>query len=136
MVENTPRKAINFTISRVFVVSISVLKLFVMVESTILALPTIRLKYTLFVCTVSVLMKKLQITGLTRFAIRPLIVEIDVAAIVWTSSFVALMFVAATIPLIVQVAERRLILPSSSIAFQGIVYAPYLFLGIDVVKAP
>ena len=70
------------------------------------------------------LIKKLHMTGHTRFAIRALIVHTDLATTVVVSSFVVLIFVAATMPSMVQVAERRLILPSSSIAFQGMVKAP------------
>ena len=71
------------------------------------------------------LIKKLQITGLTRCAIRAFTVENEYDVIVLASrTFPTLIFAAATIPLIFQVADRSVILPSSSIAFQGMVKAP------------
>jgi hypothetical protein len=70
-------------------------------------------------------MKKLQITGLTRCAIRALMVENDLEVIVLASRICGtLIFVAVTVPVIFQVADRKLILPSSSRAFHGIVNAP------------
>jgi hypothetical protein len=70
-------------------------------------------------------MKKLQITGLSKFAIRAFIVENDLDVIVLASRICGtLIVVAVTVPSMVHVPERSDKLPSSSMAFQGMVKAP------------
>jgi hypothetical protein len=115
---------VKLLILRVFVVRVSVLKLFTIEEFTIITFPNCWLKNRLLVLRVSVLIKKLHITGLTRLAILPLTLEIEFVKTEFARKLWTLTFVAVIFPSIVQVADLRFILPSSSIAFQGIVKAP------------